>query len=67
MPVEIDAMKSPFDLSGKVAIVTGANTGIGQGLAVGLAQAGANIAAVGRTTPTAVSYTHLTLPTIYSV
>jgi 2-deoxy-D-gluconate 3-dehydrogenase len=41
-------MGSPFDLSGKVAIVTGANTGIGQGIAVALAQAGADIAAVGR-------------------
>jgi 2-deoxy-D-gluconate 3-dehydrogenase len=41
-------MKSPFDLSGKVAIVTGANTGIGQGIALALAQAGADIAAVGR-------------------
>lgn len=45
-------MSSPFDLSGKVAIVTGANTGIGMGLAVALAQAGADIAAVGRTPPT---------------
>lgn len=44
-------MSSPFDLSGKVAIVTGANTGIGQGIAAALAQAGADIAAVGRTTP----------------
>ncbi len=44
-------MTSPFDLSGKVAIVTGANTGIGQGIAVALAQAGADIAAVGRTAP----------------
>lgn len=39
----------PFDLSGRVAVVTGANTGIGQGIAVALAQAGADIAAVGRT------------------
>ena len=31
---------SPFDLSGKVAIVTGANQGIGQGIALSLAQAG---------------------------
>ncbi|QOV95916.1 2-dehydro-3-deoxy-D-gluconate 5-dehydrogenase KduD [Novosphingobium sp. ES2-1] len=38
-----------FDLSGRVAVVTGANTGIGQGIAVALAQAGADIAAVGRT------------------
>jgi 2-deoxy-D-gluconate 3-dehydrogenase len=40
---------SVFDLSGLVAVVTGANTGIGQGIAVALAQAGADIAAVGRT------------------
>lgn len=45
-------MSSPFDLSGKVAIVTGANTGIGQGIAIALAEAGADIAAVGRTAPT---------------
>lgn len=38
-----------FDLSGKVAVVTGANTGIGQGIALALAAAGADIAAVGRT------------------
>ena len=44
-------MSSTFDLSGKVAIVTGANTGIGQGIAIALAQAGADIAAVGRTAP----------------
>ena len=39
---------SPFDLSGRVAIVTGANTGIGQGIAVALAEAGADVALVGR-------------------
>jgi 2-dehydro-3-deoxy-D-gluconate 5-dehydrogenase len=44
-------MTSLFDLSGKVAIVTGANTGIGMGLAIALAEAGADIAAVGRTPP----------------
>lgn len=38
-----------FDLSGKVAIVTGANTGIGQAIAVALAGAGSDIACVGRT------------------
>ena len=32
-----------FDLSGKVAIVTGCDTGLGQGMAVGLAQAGCDI------------------------
>lgn len=42
------AHASPFGLTGKVAIVTGANTGIGQGIAVALAGAGAHIVAVGR-------------------
>jgi 2-deoxy-D-gluconate 3-dehydrogenase len=37
-----------FDLSGKVAIVTGGNGGIGLGMARGMADAGADIAVVGR-------------------
>ncbi|CDF98994.1 2-dehydro-3-deoxy-D-gluconate 5-dehydrogenase KduD [Avibacterium paragallinarum] len=39
-------MLKKFDLSGKVAIVTGCNTGLGQGMAVGLAQAGCDIVGV---------------------
>ncbi len=39
-----------FDLTGKVAIVTGGNGGIGLGIARGLAQAGAGIAVLGRNT-----------------
>ena len=35
-----------FRLDGKVAIITGAARGLGQGLSLGLAQAGADIAAV---------------------
>src|SRR3954469_14950770 len=41
-------MTNPFDLTGRVAIVTGANTGIGQGIALALAEAGADLALVGR-------------------
>lgn len=37
-----------FDLTGKVAVVTGGNGGIGLGMARGLARAGANIAVVAR-------------------
>ncbi len=37
-----------FNLSGKVAIVTGGNGGIGLGMACGLAKAGADIAIIGR-------------------
>jgi 2-dehydro-3-deoxy-D-gluconate 5-dehydrogenase len=37
-----------FDLSGRVAVVTGGNGGLGLGMARGLAQAGASIAVAGR-------------------
>ncbi|HXY98558.1 MAG TPA: glucose 1-dehydrogenase [Stellaceae bacterium] len=38
----------PFDLGGRVAIVTGGNGGIGLGMARGLAEAGASVVIVGR-------------------
>ena len=38
----------PFNLAGKVALVTGANSGIGLGMAEGLAQAGADVVIWGR-------------------
>ncbi|MBW3617211.1 MAG: 2-dehydro-3-deoxy-D-gluconate 5-dehydrogenase KduD [Proteobacteria bacterium] len=45
-------MQDLFSLQGRVAMVTGANTGIGQGIAIALAQAGADVVAVGRSEPT---------------
>lgn len=40
--------RSPFDLSGKTAAVTGASRGIGLGVALGLVRAGANVVALQR-------------------
>ncbi|WP_088348780.1 MULTISPECIES: glucose 1-dehydrogenase [Rhodomicrobium] len=41
-------MTSPFDLTGKVALVTGGNGGIGLAIAEGLGQAGCAVAIAGR-------------------
>jgi 2-dehydro-3-deoxy-D-gluconate 5-dehydrogenase len=45
------AMSEAFSLEARTALVTGANTGLGQAIAVALAAAGADIAAVGRRVP----------------
>ncbi|MGO4381685.1 2-dehydro-3-deoxy-D-gluconate 5-dehydrogenase KduD [Pseudoduganella sp. RAF53_2] len=44
-------MSNLFDLTGRTALVTGANTGLGQGIAVALAHAGADIVLAGRSDP----------------
>ena len=44
-------MTGLFDLRGKAAAVTGANTGLGQAMSVALAAAGAKVALVGRSEP----------------
>jgi NAD(P)-dependent dehydrogenase (short-subunit alcohol dehydrogenase family) len=44
-------MSKLFDLTGKVAIVTGAGRGLGQTIALGLARHGADVVAISRTLP----------------
>ncbi|WP_026567561.1 2-dehydro-3-deoxy-D-gluconate 5-dehydrogenase KduD [Bacillus sp. UNC41MFS5] len=45
-------MNHTFNLTGKVAVVTGGTRGIGQGIALGLAEAGADIVLLQRSTDT---------------
>jgi 2-deoxy-D-gluconate 3-dehydrogenase len=48
----VTAVNATFSLANRTALVTGANTGLGQAFAVALARAGADIVAVGRKPPT---------------
>ena len=41
-------MPAPFDLTGRTAVVVGGTTGIGRAIALGLAEAGADVVATGR-------------------
>lgn len=48
-----------FNLDGRAAIVTGANTGLGQGMAIALAKAGAKVVLVSRSDPEeTMAYVH---------
>jgi 2-deoxy-D-gluconate 3-dehydrogenase len=58
MAITLDTLKGinmildSLNLQGKVAIVTGCNTGLGQGMALGLAEAGCRVVGVNRSAPT---------------
>jgi len=49
MKEENGMVDNPFDLSGKVAVVSGSGRGIGKAIALALAQAGADVAVFSRT------------------
>ena len=45
----LDEIKSMFDLSGKVAVITGGSGGFGRAAAIGLAAYGADVVVTSRT------------------
>src|ERR1700733_808381 len=49
-PTVETTVKNPFDLTGKVVLVTGANSGLGLGFAQGVAEAGGDVVIWGRRT-----------------
>ena len=51
-----------FKLDGRIAIVTGASRGLGQSIAVGLAEAGADVAGVSALSPTSLAKVMTLLP-----
>lgn len=44
----MSSTSSPFELRGRVAVITGGNRGIGRSIALGMARAGASIAVLAR-------------------
>ena len=53
-------MLKKINLKSKTALVTGAGKGLGKACAIALAEAGAKVVILSRTT---VSYKHMTMPT----
>ncbi len=48
---DLSSVRDPFDLSGRVAVVTGGGRGLGEAMSLGLASAGASVVVSSRTEP----------------